>query len=589
MSHTGAAIFKKASGMINIVEEKFPALLTWTSTDGTSTLTIELNTVDKLQATPANSDKMMLRLVGKLPENKKQKTDTDAPPQPANVKPPVTIFQFNNRIVMDGIKETLQVIIARYKDNEIYEEKMKLKENQAIQRLETPLINTSQLDDSLSFNNLLSNMELQQSLLKSNKQLFKKFQETVMNASLPPREFWSTRIPELRAFALTSSQKFGPYNVLSTIKPVASSDNKVNVRVSKKKIFTILTNYPVVRKAFDDNVPKNFSEQEFWARFFSSKLFRRLRGERIMANDRGDVILDRYLSLEQEMLQKDAMEENKHRVKRTIDLEGNEEDDPDLLGNQPDFTMRAGTDFMGNSDSTADILRRMNSLSEKMIKSLEHEYTRSTSSSKGADESDVSGDEDEEKEILIQDLEQQTKVEYAEIKIQEKRTDFERQFVENKDEKQDESVDLLLKHLNKMEKDLSKTIDLTRLCDQDGNKHNEKANLIIIDAVHVNAKQSKSFGAQEATHDSGVPMEIIEACCVLNETCCEFLKHFYNHFQSGDPRHSGITRKLHSHLEKCLLKLEIPVKENSLCEEYLKPVIKAIIRSLEKFEDVAET
>ena len=56
MSHSGAAIFEKVSGIIAINEDVSPAELTWRSTDGDKVHTVVLSTIDKLQATPASSE-----------------------------------------------------------------------------------------------------------------------------------------------------------------------------------------------------------------------------------------------------------------------------------------------------------------------------------------------------------------------------------------------------------------------------------------------------------------------------------------------------------------------------------------------------
>ena len=88
-----------------------------------------------------------------------------------------------------------------------------------------------------------------------------------MQFKLSPQVFWSSRLNQLRTFALTISQHKGPYNVLSTIKPVATSDNQVNVNVTRDTINEIFTIYPIIKKAFDDLVPNKFNEGEFWSRF----------------------------------------------------------------------------------------------------------------------------------------------------------------------------------------------------------------------------------------------------------------------------------------------------------------------------------
>lgn len=533
-THTGAATFKKVHGMIRIDEDASPATLVWRSTDGDKSTTVLLNMVDKLQATPANSDKMMLRIVGKIDPNIKKRKDNEGNEIP--VKAPVYMFTFNNRTVMDNIKETLQHIIARYKDEEATEERHKnepeteAQDNPAASVTPQPahlpqdLINTTTLDTSLTKSKLLSNLKLQQSLLKESRELMTIFQDTVIKSGLPPHEFWSTRIPLLRAYALSTSQKTGPYNVLSTIKPVASSDNKVNVNVSREKIHTIFQNYPIVRKAFDDNVPKNFKEQEFWARFFSSKLFRKLRGERIMNHDRGDMIIDRYLSLDQEYDRRDD-ELLQHPVRKIIDIEGNINDDPVKKGHRPDFTMRSGIDPNGNSDGGMAILKGMNRLSEKMVESLENEYSR-------ANLPQEDPDKEEREEILFSDLDEDTPTDYAEIKLKRKVLDAKNRQMHK--ENSAISWEEVKHEINSITSILDTSIlDLTTLTHITADV-TKTINQRIMKAVKVNAKQSKHMNGdtllgstmsgtsmfQEAKESaSHLPPDILESCRLLNSSC----------------------------------------------------------------------
>lgn len=602
MSHSGAAIFKKVYGIINIDEDASPAQLVWRSTAGDDTHTIQLDSIDKLQATPATNSKMMLRLIGKVPDasssTKRQKTNEGdiSPPLP---KPESHMFSFNNRTVMENIKLTLQTIISRYKDIEADEEKRKMEtpevqkqnEQQQIQQQNGELINTEQLDDSLSKEKLLTNLKLQQSLLKNNKMLMRTFQETVINSGLPPEEFWSTRIALLRAFALSTSQKVGPYNVLSTIKPVASSENKVNVNLSRQKILSIFENYPIVKKAYDDNVPKNFKEQEFWARFFSSKLFRKLRGEKLMVNDRGDVIIDRYLTLDQEYDRQDD-ERLMHPVNKYIDIEGNKEDDPVKMGNKPDFTMQPGTDPNGNNDGTIDILKGMNRLSEKMIMALENEYSRNTLQKDSL--------EDEGKEVFeITDLEKDFEAQYAIIHLNNSEKN-KNESLQNEDEKQ-LSEDVIEKHVKKVLDHLILKLELTNVVsDTDANNKNSQR---VISAVKVNAKQAKhntvdsmlgTFvgNSDENEAKSDIPQDLLESCRILNSTCCEFLKHFYIHFQSGEPKKGILVNKLYKQLKSCSSKLKELFNDvlkhdgeqmANTVTTYLKPILDSIMFAIAKY------
>ena len=634
MSHSGAATFKKVSGIITIDEDASPAEMVWRSTDGDKTHTIVLDTIDKLQATPASSEKMMLRLIGKVdpqPEAKRAKTDDEqdsaaAPtPPPPPAKPTTHMFSFNNREVMENIKSTLQLIISRYKDSEIYEEKRKIAAaneeagngaaDAALQETggmtsvlsAVPLINTARLDDSLSSAKLLANLKLQQSLLKHDKRLMRAFQETVMNAGLGPAEFWATRVALLRTFALATSQRIGPYNVLSTIKPVASSENKVNVNLSREKILSIFGNYPIVKKAYDDNVPKNFKEQEFWARFFSSKLFRKLRGEKLMQSDRGDVIIDRYISLDQEYDRKDD-EQLLHPVKKFIDIDGNEEDDPVKFGHRPHFTMRPGVDVNGNSDGTVDILKGMNRLSEKMVTALENEYSRATL--RNNDEQD-SPDQEERASLDILDLQQSYVADYAMVHLNNKEKtnqNTQRKAPNGTDATgavaPPVSNDNIKQSVTNVINELTRDLDLTQVLPS--KETSIEVNAEVISAVKISAKQAKhnnvdqTLGAfvntiaGENEAKSELPMELVESCRILHSTCCEFLKHFYIHFQSGDYKQALKVNTLYKHLKDCISKLNellSDVKNGdgdevaATCTAYLKPVLSSITLAVERYDN----
>ena len=611
MSHSGAATYKKVAGIITINEDVSPAEMTWRSTSGDKQHNIILDTIDKLQATPATSEKMMLRLIGKIKEldeeTKRQKGNDGEPIAPP--KPITHMFSFNNRDVMDNIKITLQQIISRYKDQEIYDEKRKMDsslEQQTV--IAVPLINTAQLDDSLSRGKLLTNLKLQQSLLKNDKDLMKAFQETVMNAGLPPEEFWSTRVPLLRTFALSTSQRIGPYNVLSTIKPVASSENKVNVNLSREKIISIFQNYPIVKKAYDDNVPKNFKEQEFWARFFSSKLFRKLRGEKLMASDRGDVIIDRYINLDQEY---DRMDDQKltHPVKKFIDIDGNEEDDPVKFGHRPHFTMRPGLDINGNNDGTVDILKGMNRLSEKMIMALENEYSR-------AKLQNDSPDEEEKESLNINDLQPSYTASYAIVHLKTKESEAQ-QIINGEKEKspstesttanyEDDTTitkEKITENIDNVVKSLTTDMDLSKILPD--KETSIAVNNEVISAVKINAKQAKHNNTDpvlgtfvnnvlsESDAKSDLPPELIESCRILHTTCCEFLKHFYIHFQSGEYKQAIKVNKLYKHLKSCIEKLNellTDVKNGdgeefaNTCTAYLKPTLNSITYAVERYD-----
>jgi len=569
---TGAATYKKKSGILTIYEDRSPAILLWKAADNAvpiPAVEIVLTTISHLQATPATSEKMMLKILTKQSEG---------------AEPISHVFTFNNRIVMDNVKESLQQIVARHKS--------------ALQAAQTasaspapdkPLINTTFLDDALDSKKLLRNHQLQQKLLIENKPLMSTFKEAVMNQGLDPQEFWTTRVHLLRAFALSNSQKRGPYNVLSTIKPTATSDNQVNVSVTREKIHAIFEQYPVVRKAYDDNVPR-LSEGEFWSRFFSSKLFRKLRGEKVNANARGDLILDRYINMDIDY-EKHEDETLDHKVNKTIDLEGNKEDDPSKLGNAPDMTMKPNV-----MPETVSVLRSMNRLSQKMVNSLEHEYSRSVTP---GDEKSREERENERvrEELLFHDLETPHNTEYTEISLKQDRGS------ETTNKAIPPTRQEYIQYVEELKPQFEQPVNLQTVFSDNRKRQIEEASADVIKTVRLNSKQSKqswqvyrSF-EEQATHnvvdevDESFDKNLLEQLRITHGTSVEFLRHFWLHFLSGDPSQSSNVKSLYNSLLKSQERVKAAL--DSISDEktkltsihYLKPLSESLETAIKKYKE----
>lgn len=140
--------------------------------------------------------------------------------------------------------------------------------------------------------------ELQQSLLKSDPALSNTFTEAVLSGAVTAQQFWSTRTHLLRGHAMERRQVRGPYNVLAAIKST-TVDNVSRMSLSREQIHDIFAQHPLVKTVYDENVPR-VSEDQFWSRFFLSRLFKKLKGERIIPTDPTDNIFDRYLNYEEE-------------------------------------------------------------------------------------------------------------------------------------------------------------------------------------------------------------------------------------------------------------------------------------------------
>lgn len=439
---------------------------------------------------------------------------------------------------------------------------------------------------SLDSKKLLQNLQLQQGLLKENKDLMKTFQETVMQGGLPYEEFWSTRVHILRAHALTSSQKRGPYNVLSTIKPTTNSDNKVSVSVSREKIHDIFEQYPLVRHAYNECVPK-ISEGEFWSRFFLSRLFRRLRGEKQKPTDPTDMLLDKYLDqIDNSSLTgvkrkaNEMADEEEFNVPFFLNIAGNEESDPQKLGNRPDMTMRSGTE----GQNALSLIRSMNNLSQKMI----YGSTDSgfTISKHDKDESNLVN------ELKLGGLEEESAPDYMELHL--KAVDSaaitgddstaSKNPVPSADGStpastpaQTPSHAQIMQYLRS---NLEPNLDLQQagLEYPDGIK---KAQKQITKTIRLRAKEASDNRSRE---EREIEKDVFEHVHLCHATSVEFLRHFWIHFQSGDPAQAPAITKLVASLKKSIQRIDAVKKsapENGeLVEHALQPLVASIHKAL---------
>lgn len=246
-------------------------------------------------------------------------------------------------------------------------------------------------EDRLDDATLLKDTKLQQSLLNSNEALRERFGQAVRqkpdNITLPTfmHQFWMDRVHLLRSHQVETTQGPGKYNVLAMLKPVEVNGEK-KINMSKEQIHIVFAQHPLVRKAYNDNVPPK-SEDEFWGKFFSSRLLKKLRGERINPDlDNLVPFLDKYLDMDEA-----AATSSDPIIPFFLNVEGNEQNHSQRLGNRPDLTMRP------NSYDKVPILRVLNRMSEKMMRDVPHSDVVDRHAPVGMDEETY-------KELQLRDL-----------------------------------------------------------------------------------------------------------------------------------------------------------------------------------------
>ncbi|MCJ1341185.1 RNA polymerase II transcription factor B subunit 1 [Bachmanniomyces sp. S44760] len=371
----GSAVYKKKDGILALSKDSQSVSWTPTAPPGSkpalilavSNITSEFTSVSipvkrgiltndsDLQQTPATNPKVALKIFVQNPGAKDLETHT---------------FSFtstsNPRSEADAIKDALSKVIQGAKAGTSLPIVPAGGSNaaMAIASAVSSIPGTGQnanawYDDS----SLISDKKLQESLLKANPLLMRTLVEASrlkpesISTSQFDKQFWSSRIHLLRAHAIEKNQTRGSYNVLSTIKPM-TVDNALKLSVSKEQIQLIFNQHSLVKRVYDENVPK-LSEEAFWSSFFQSRLFKKLKGEKISENDPTDPFLDKYLQHDDEAERAKRLMAS--HVPHIIDIEGNEENHSQRKGNQPDLTMRP------TSADKVPIIRTLNTLSEKIM------------------------------------------------------------------------------------------------------------------------------------------------------------------------------------------------------------------------------
>ena len=417
---------------------------------------------------------------------------------------------------------------------------------------------------------LKKDVELQQLLLKSNPSLKKTLMESLrtkpesISNSQFTAQFWSTRIHLLRAHAIEKGQTRGAYNVLSSIKPM-TVDNATKLSISKEQIQLIFNQHSLVKRVYDENVPK-LSEETFWSRFFLSRLFKKLKGDRITEADPPDNVLDRYLQYDDDAER--AVQLMASHVPHIIDVEGNEQNHSQRKGNQPDVTMRP------SSYHRVPIIRTLNSLSEKI---LSHVAPNDIDPSLP-----IGVDEETFNELALRDLQGDA----AENRVILNIRDQSRFFSSDKDS--GVSADALLyakqdpvEVLRSIQSDLARVSSNTNLetaigvdTDSDSDDDDQskpkkghvgsKASLLGATAQMLSAiaqqraqsddlsASSSGFSTVQSASNSGLSIAIFDRLSLTHATTTEFLQHFWSAFLSGDPDRADEIGKLFETLNRSM-------------------------------------
>ncbi|KAL2866539.1 TFIIH subunit TFB1 family protein [Aspergillus lucknowensis] len=554
---SGSVAYKKKDGTLTMSADG--QSVSWIPAAGgaSGTITISVAQITNLQQTPASSPKVMLKILVNPPKN------SSATSEPY-------IFSFtagaNARAEADAIKDALSAAIQAAKSA------------QATPASAVPTGEGGGMSAAMAMASAVSSMgpgknwwdddkrlrtdvELQQSLLKADANLQKMFMESLhtkpeaLSASQFMSQFWSTRLHLLRAHAIERSQTRGSYNVLSTLKP-RTEDSVTKLNISKEQIQLIFSQHPLVKRVYDENVPK-LSESQFWSRFFQSRLFKKLRGERISETDATDAVLDKYLKADEYgNLPRDIS------VPHFLDLEGNEGHNSQRRGNRPDLDMRP------SAVEKVPIIRTLNSLSEKIMSNVAPADRAPSAPVGNLDDGtydelqlrDLRGDE-EQNHVLLNIRDQSRFFSAAKFAEDEQKRLFEKQ-----------DPELILKNLRTMlernfgddgSAPLGKLVDPEEDDEEEDSKPSSRtyrylASKQILDVIKERCAQAQ-VSASSDTY--GLTTALYDRLTLTHATTTEFLHQFWQAFLSGNPDRATEVASLVESLNRAMDRITAVAKD----------------------------
>lgn len=492
--------------------------------------------------------------------------ESNAPP---NSKPIDYTFLFTAkegaRAEADAIKETLSVWINAAKAGTPSQAPTPAAGMSAAMAIATAVssggLAKNPWDDD---NKLKSDVELQQSLLKADPTLQRMFMESMntkpdtLGSGQFMAQFWSTRLHLLRAHAIERAQTRGSYNVLSSLKPRVE-ENITRLNISKEQIQLIFSQHPLVKRVYDENVPK-LSEQQFWSRFFQSRLFKKLRGERISDADATDAVLDKYLREE------NADASRQGHVPNFLDLAGNEVHHSQRRGNRPDLDMRpSGVDKM-------PIIRTLNNLSENIMANV--------APADGDVTAPIGMDEEAWQKLQLQDLRGDEEQARITLNIRDQNRFFSQaQEVDQKRSFAQQDPNQILQGLRAeiaQNLPLSGAAPLQKLVDPGDDEDEEMedapasrrpvgSSAALHDAFNqiLNAVRDRRTQMSEgsASDTYGLSPGLFDRLTLTHATTTEFLHQFWQAFLSGNPDRAAEVKSLSDSLQRATERIQAVAKD----------------------------
>ncbi|KAF5351862.1 hypothetical protein D9756_007575 [Leucocoprinus leucothites] len=210
-----------------------------------------------------------------------------------------------------------------------------------------------------------NDFKLRKKVLMGNPDLAALHKDLVISGQITEAEFWDGREHLLLAQAAADNQRKGKPGQLVDPRPETVEGGEIKIRITPQLVHDIFDEYPVVGTAYSENVPNKLTEEQFWKRYFQSKLFNAHRASiRSSATQhvvKDDDVFDKYLERDDDELE--PRRQRSDPVQAFIDLAASFEDHGET-GNEKDVTMQAG-----RQKGALPLIRKFNEHSERLLNS----------------------------------------------------------------------------------------------------------------------------------------------------------------------------------------------------------------------------
>lgn len=525
-----SASYKKQDGAIEYDERR--KTVVWTPSKRGDTVSLAVSAITNLQQTPAGSEKVGIKIVAEAGSH-------------------TFIFTSGERARVDqeAITASLRDAIADTRTNT---------SANTGSSAATPATNgdgpspamaiaqavRSEADTSNTWSDdkrLMSNATLQESLFQKEPELRRRFQqalqdkpETITHSQFGT-QFWSSRLHLLRSHDIERRQHEGSYNVLAQLKAI-SVDGERKMNVTGEQIQALFRQHPFLKLIYNELVPRTLSERDFWTRFFSSKLFKKLKGEKLHKDLASDDVFDKYLNQDESDLHNKQIAES--HVPHFIDLEGNEQNQK-WKGNKPDKESRP------EFTEKAPLLGNLNQTSWRMLANV--------TVSEGQHHAPIGTREDTFEELRLQDLESESSDDRVRLNI----SNQQRLFGGNMDEangntsKGKRTERDFIHTLDVLRQDLSRDAALDMESVENDEDTSSKSRAVSQVVSLITHQRNLTSTVQ---HDSNLTEDTLQSLQLTMNTTTEFLNYFWTVLQAVAAGSSSSTKQNLAALNATLIK-----------------------------------